>query len=35
MAGVVCCRVVPLSRVAPVLFTVFPVFDLDPASRIV
>lgn len=29
------CRVVPLSRVVPVLFAVFPVFELDPAPRIV
>ena len=34
MAGVCCC-VVPLSRVALVFFTVFPVFGLDLAHRIV
>ena len=31
--GVLC--VVPVSRVVPVLFAVFPVFGLDPAPRIV
>lgn len=34
MAGVVVC-VVPVFRVVPVLFAVFPVFELDPVPRIV
>lgn len=33
MAGGVCCDV-PLSRVVPVFFTVFSVFELDPAPCI-
>lgn len=35
MVGVVCGRAAPLSRVVPVLFTVFPVFELDPVLYIV
>ena len=35
MAGVSCCCVAPLSCVAPVLFIVFPVFELDPVPCVV